>query len=94
MVHLPYTFEILIFFKIKLKAGEGGGGGQNTWAGLVRGPEILVKRLVMVATVKMVGDSPALIKLSDGYMSRQIDIYGIYTRKNKMRLNDQEARKD
>ena len=81
MVHLPYTFEILIFFKIKLKAGEGGGG-KIPGAGLVRGPEILVKRLVMVATVKMVGDSPALIKLSDGYMSRQIDIYGyLYEKK-------------
>ena len=81
MVHLPYTFKILIFFKIKLKAGEGGGA-KYLGPGLVRGPEILVKRLVMVATVKMVGDSPALIKLSDGYMFRQIDIYGyLYEKK-------------
>ena len=82
MVHLPYTFEILIFFKIKLKSGKGGGGAKYLGPGLVRGPEILVKRLVMVATVKMVGDSPTLIKLSDGYVSRQIDIYGyLYEKK-------------
>ena len=46
--------------KFYVKAGNGGGGGKrgegNTWGlGLVSGTEILVKRLVMGATVKMVG---------------------------------------
>ena len=40
---------------LKSKAGERGGG-QNTWGpDWLRGPEILVKRLVMGATVKRVG---------------------------------------
>ena len=37
------------------KAGERGGGAKYLGPGLVREPEILVKCLVMGATVKMVG---------------------------------------
>ena len=36
-------------------AGRGGGGAKYLGPGLVRGTKISVKRLVMGATVKMVG---------------------------------------
>ena len=50
-----YCFQILFYCKMTLcliKAGKRGGGGGADWLG---GPKILVKCLVMGATVKRAG---------------------------------------
>ena len=42
--------------KFMSRPARGGGGAKYLGLGLVSGTKILVKRLVMGATVKMVGD--------------------------------------
>ena len=64
MIKAPNIMVNTLSITIKPKAGERGGqgGGQNTWGpDWLGGPEILVKRLVMGATFKMVGSPLCVI---------------------------------